>query len=517
MKNKIIYTLILALFFTACDESLLDVKNDDSYDGSTFFSTAASYEEASTAMYSVLYFRGMYSSNYFIFDLFGHDAKRHFALEGAPLEFPSFSHSPNNSELNFLWISCYKLVFRANFVLDLMENWDTEEDAELKQQITGEAHFMKAFAYFFLVNCYGDVPLRQTLADHEIIEFERTPKEQVWAAIEADLKSAINELPVFYDDENWGRATRGAAVALLGKSYLFQQKYSEAITELNKLRSAPYTYDLAPSLDDMFIYDQITDETVFAVVFGEYQEGVGSIWYSWEGQETWGGQATHSDRAMEYGFNDWWNVLVADDLVDAFTYEDESSVTYIDPRAALTFYSAPSKGGDTTFCDDCETTLLYVDEVAGGDEYVSWRKYQMYEYLEVEGRPISGINSQVIRYADVLLMLAEAYIETNAISSALPLINEVRARSGAFEYTTLGTQTQAREIVRRERRLELAGEYSRYFDLIRWGIFVETVNAEKLDEDGTQPVKDYHVLFPIPQPERDANPILNEQVNNNWN
>ena len=114
-------------------------------------------------------------------------------------------------------------------------------------------------------------------------------------------------------------------------------------------------------------------------------------------------------------------------------------------------------------------------------------------------------------------MLAESYIETNAVSNALPLINRVRERSGAFEYISLGTQDEARAILRRERRLELAGEQARYFDLVRWGVLVSTVNAEKQIVESVQPVKDYHVLLPIPQSERDANPLLDAQVNNNWN
>lgn len=114
-------------------------------------------------------------------------------------------------------------------------------------------------------------------------------------------------------------------------------------------------------------------------------------------------------------------------------------------------------------------------------------------------------------------MLAESYIETNDLTKALPLINQVRVRSGAFAYTSLGTQTEARTILRRELRIELAGEQSRYFDLVRWGILVQTINAEKQIVESIQPVKDYHVLLPIPQSERDANPLLNAQVKNNWN
>ena len=331
--------------------------------------------------------------------------------------------------------------------------------------------------------------------------------------------SAIDKLPLSYSNaSDYGRVTKGAAIALLGKVYLFEKKYAEAATELAKLTTAPYTYELAPSLDDLFIDDQKTNETVFAVMNGIWGGwDVGNAYYMFGGQEQWGGKASHTGRAMEYGFNDWWNVLVSNALVNAFTYSNESGASYTDPRAALTFYSAAgAQGGDATFCDECADGVKQYGEVVK-DGQKSWRKYELYEKQNNYGQPDSPINGQVIRYADVLLMLAEAYIENGQIDQALPLINQVRARSGAFEYTSLGDKTNATTILRRERQMELAGEQHRFFDLVRWGTLVSTVNAEKQEAIGVAPVKDYHVLLPIPQAERDANPTLDAQVKNNWN
>jgi len=369
------------------------------------------------------------------------------------------------------------------------------------------------------VNLFGDVPLKNNIADHYILLSERTPKDQIWASIETNLKAAIDKLPVAYaNDADYGRVTKGAAVALLGKVYLYQKKYALAATELAKLTASPYTYELTASIDDMFIADQKNSETVFAVMNGPWQGwDVGNAYYMFGGQEQWGGKATHTGRAMEYGFNDWWNVLVSNALVDAFTYPNESGTSYTDPRAALTFYSANgTKGGDATYCDACADSIKkYGFKVKDGQK--SWRKYNLYENINNSGQPDSPINGQIIRYADVLLMLAESYIEDGKINEALPLINQVRARSGAFEYTTLGDKTKATALLRLERQIELAGEQHRFFDLVRWGTLVTTVNAEKLAAIGIAPVKEYHVLLPIPQAERDANPKLDAQVKNNWN
>ncbi len=520
MKRKILYTLIIALLAMSCSEDILDVPNENEYDGTTFFTTPASYQEAANAMYTPLIFQGMYSREfYFIFDLLGNDADKNFPLQGGLLEFPLYTYSPTNGELNYLWNACYKMVFRTNFVIDLMEKWEPEAENEaLKERITGEAYFLKSLAYFWLVTLYGDIPLKAALIDHEQLESVRTPKEEVWAAIESYLQTAIEKLPVNYDNEaDYGRATKGASVALLGKSYLYQEKYDQAIAELSKLTSAPYDYELAENLDDMFVHDEKTKEPIFAVMHGPWQGwGVGNAYYMFGGQESWGSKATHSGRAMEYGFNDWWNVLVSDALVDAFHYEDESGADYVDPRAELTFYGDGTMGGDTTFCDECEEgPISYASVVQEGQK--SFRKYEYYELIAKYNNPDSYINSQVIRYADVLLMLAEAYIQTNQVSQALPLINQVRERSGAFTYSDLGSQQEAMDKLMLERQIELAGEQSRFFDLVRWGMLQETINDEKEQSMGSRPVKDFHVLLPIPQNERDANPTLDAQVSGNWN
>ncbi len=483
-------------------------------------------------MYTPLLYQGMYSREfYFIFDLLGNDAEKNFALQGSLLELPLYTHTPNSGELNYFFNSCFKMVFRTNFMIDKLQNWEStfQSDIDLNKRIMGEAQFLRSLSYFWLVNCFGDVPLKEKLEDHNIVESSRTPKAQIWTSIETTLTAAIANLPISYSNAaDYGRVTKGAAIALLGKVYLYEKKYAEAAAQFALLSAAPYDYALAADIDDMFVNlitssdkvlsDVKTKETLFAVMNGPWQGwGVGNAYYMFGGQEAWGGKATHTGRAMEYGFNDWWNVLVSEALVNSFTYPNESGVSYTDPRAAKTFYSAAgAKGGDATFCDQCpDGVKQYGEKVKEGQK--SWRKYEFYEKVNNYGNPDSPINGQVIRFADVLLMRAEALIESNQITAALPLINQVRARSSAFQFTTLGDQTKARTILRRERQMELAGEQARYFDLVRWGILKETINAEKQAAIGISPVKDYHILLPIPQAERDANPTLNAQVTNNWN
>lgn len=537
MKKKISSLLAATLLVTgACNSDLLEVKNENAYSDATYFRSAKQFDEAVIATYSVLLHNGMFSRDwYYLFDMLGNDAEKDTPLLGDLLQLHNYSFGASHQQITDLWRSLYRMIFRANLVIDKADEWNPtlQGDIDKKQQYIAEAHFLKGLAEFYLVNLWGRVPLKP---DYESAnEFSpRASVEEVWQAVELDLSAAIEGLPVSYGTEQRGRATKGAAIAMLGKAYLYQKKYAQAEAELEKLTRAPYTYTLNPDYDDQFSENNnISPETIFDIQHKWADWSTGNQYYMFGGQEAWGGKATHTGRAMEYGWNDWRNVFISQAAVKAFTYTNESGADYIDPRAAYTFYGDAASGGDTDFCHTCPA---YDGEADNMPDYIKghpdggpypypfnasngyrWRKYEPYEWLEKQGGPQSNINTQVIRYADVLLMLAEAHIEQGEVAQALPLINQVRERVGAFEYTTLGSQENARMLLRRERQLELAGEQSRWFDLLRWGIAQQTLNAEKQIQIGTQPFQDRNVLLPIPQLEKNTNPVLAADIANDWN
>src|SRR5690606_20348990 len=184
----------------------------------------------------------------------------------------------------------------------------------------------------------------------------------------------------------------------------------------------------------------------------------------------------------------------------------------------LTYYGGPESGGDTDFCNTCPGGVKAYDYSFFGNSY---RKYEPYESQEFTSAPMSGINTHVIRYADVLLLLAEAYIEKSApdIAKGIGYINEVRNRPSvaAVPYPLTLSQPEARTALRRERQIELAGEQSRWFDLIRWGIAKETLNAEHPEGPGQFPFLDKTVLFPRPIDERNSKAALAADIANDWN
>lgn len=526
MKKIFFYGCFLSFMLTtwSCKKSRLDLQNKSAYTYETYFASDVVLNQAVVATYAGLLHNGLWSREYyFIFDLLGYEAKNDAALQGGLLALSQYRFGPEQGELEMFWGSLYRLVLRANVVIDRASVWapaNTTEAAHQKQYIA-EARFLKAYANFNLVNCYGRAPLRTSYDSTVLNNYpSRASVASIWNAIEQDLKDAIVDLPVKYADADLGRATKGAAIALLGKAYLYQKKWSEAQAQLTLLTQAPYTYSLVPNYLDLFsTQNQNTPEAIFQVMNQEWTDwGIGNQYAMFGGQESWGGKATHSGRAQEYGFNDWKNVFITTTAVKAFTYPNPAGGgAYIDPRAKFTFYGDAASGGQTEYCQECAGGAIPFNFTGSNGGY-RWLKYEYYNKVATYGGPQSGINGQVIRFADVKLMLAEAYIQ-QGVTSAVPLglINDVRNRVGAVPYTTLGAQADALKIIMRERQLELCGEQSRYFDLIRWGIAKETINAERQVEDGTSPFQDKNVLLPIPLSEKSANPNVANDVQNGWN
>lgn len=521
MKIKILILLMTVVVLSGgCKKDLLNVKNENTYSDVSYFKTQPQFNEAIIATYAVFNHQGMMSREwYFVFDLLANDAERASPLVGTELQLADYSFTPTNEDIVWMWSSLYRMIFRANLALKVMESWKPVDATEeqLKKQYIAEAHWLRGFAYFNLVVNWGRVPLKMTYEEAQQNSTPRAAVEDVWKVVENEFTVAVPDLPVKYGDDQKGRATQGAAIAFLGKSYLFQKKYDQAITELKKLTTAPFSYTLDQSFDHLFSEDNINSpEVVFAV--NHLYTTANTQYYMFGDQEGADGKTAHTGRAQEYGFNDWQNVTASNSLVAAFTYPNPvTGAEYIDPRAKLTYYSNGVNGGDPDYCDFCAGgPIKYPFDFFGN----SYRKYEPYEFQQYTSAPMSGINTQVVRYADVLLMLAESYIESNNnIPEAIALINQVRQRPGvlAVDYPATLNQSAARVALRRERRIELAGEQSRWFDLNRWGIAKDVLNKEHPAGPGQQPFLDKHVLLPIPSRERESNQALGSDVANEWN
>ena len=357
-----------------------------------------------------------------------------------------FTEKPSNGILSSYWANFNNNVYRCNLLLDQIDGANFAEN--LKKQYKGEAMFIRALNYFNMYRIWGGVPAtKHVVSAAEALKVARYSDEQMFDLIAGDLKEIVdnNYLPETYSSADMGRATSGAAKALLGKVYLTFHKWTEAKDILSQLIGK---YQLVSPIAQVFNVDnKNNNEIIFAVHFNKEIEGEGhSYWYNLT-------NASDDTNQTSSLLN---TVPTGDARKDLITYvQVEKNV-----RLMNKFYDTKSP----TF------------KTVGNDQIL-------------------------LRYADVLLMYAEALNEIQYDASegslALKYLNAVRQRAGISNLTAkqLPTQEKFRKGILVERQREFPYEGQRWFDLVRMG-FAKSVMAE----NGVE-IKDYQLLFPIPQQE----------------
>lgn len=540
MKLSKIFISVLVLggliLFKSCDADKLELTNPNELSPETYFVTAAQVEGAVNACYgglqtTSLYNRYMWYGN----ENMSHENTCNPQQEADKRQFLNFTHDATHGGIFGYWATCYRGINKCNFVINNEEKIKAIAPAflsdEMKNKYVGEAKFMRALYYFFLVDKFGDVPLYLDIpADGNGLA--RTPKEQVWAQIEADLVDATTKLRA-KSVEQTGRATVGAAWALLGKSQLYQKKYQEALTSFNNVTG----YSLEPVYFNNFMEE--TENGVESIFEVQFNVGAGTS-SSWSSDRTDQGLNEATYRGQEYGCFNWFNVYPSKDLDDEFETVADNGVKD-DPRHSYCIY----RNGDLYAGADNKVVNISNDTVwvnpqnhaQGIDEVIprrGWRKYQNYYKWDSEGKVqsnYSGINMKVIRYADVLLMKAEC--EANrpggSIAAAVAYMNEVRARPdvnmplyGSPEMNAIYPVSNLEEFMvalEHERKIELCGEQIRFSDLVRWGRLADFIaevmpSKPKADQRAIVFTAGKNELWPIPQNEIDVNPNIDNDDQN---
>lgn len=374
-----------------------------------------------------------------------------------------FRTATTNSVINSTWVGCYEGIQRCNIILNRIDN--VQMDESLKKQYKGEALFIRALTYFNLVRLWGDVPLvtKEVEDPFEAFEFTRTPVSEVYKQIETDLIEASSDLSATVPVERTGAVTSGAANTLLGKVYLTLKDYVKAEATLKKVIDSK-TYKLLDTYQEVFnVILKNGKESIFEIQYTKDVEGMGSrfanIFAPKNSTEVTGGVGT------TLGDN-----TPTKDLIQSYEKGDLRKD-------------------------------VSIGKVKNGDVYP--KKFVSPPVLPNQ----SDANFIVLRYADVLLMYAEVLneIEYRSDGDAMIYLNQIRARAGLKAYTVndLPTKEKFREAIWKERRVELAFENHRWFDLLRTGRAVETMNAVS---NGYYTVEPYMLLYPIPQAQLDAAP-----------
>lgn len=446
MKKILVLASLATLLMTSCGDSFFDLEPASSVTIDKVYKTASDYNVAVIGCYAKL------QSQVNFYTECCEYRSDNLSL-GAPTagtqdryDIDHFTEKPSNGILSSYWANFNNNVYRCNLLLDQIDGANFAEN--LKKQYKGEAKFIRALNYFNMYRIWGGVPAtKHVVSAAEALKVARYSDEQMFDLIAGDLKEIVdnNYLPETYSSADMGRATSGAAKALLGKVYLTFHKWTEAKDILSQLIGK---YQLVSPIAQVFNVDnKNNNEIIFAVHFNKEIEGEGhSYWYNLTNASDDTNQTSSLLNTFPTG----------DTRKDLITYvQVEKNV-----RLMNKFYDTKSP----TF------------KTVGNDQIL-------------------------LRYADVLLMYAEALNEIQYDASegslALKYLNAVRQRAGISNLTAkqLPTQEKFRKGILVERQREFPYEGQRWFDLVRMG-FAKSVMAE----NGVE-IKDYQLLFPIPQQE----------------
>ncbi len=479
MKRTYILALCAGLgLATACRDKFLDLRPISEASSATFYKTASDLSNALSGAYSALQLNGQYSELFIVAELPSDDTFP--SLSGSVTdqdEFDKFYLRTTNPYLAARWNDGYRGIYRTNTVIDRSRGIEMNE--ELKARYVAEAQFLRALMYFNLVRVFGDVPLvvKEIEKAEEGYGYGRNPAAEVYTQIIQDLTEAEATLPVTYPAAEAGRATKGAAKALLGKVYLTLGRHADAAGKLKEVIDLG-VYDLLPSYADVFAPgNKNHKESVFAVQYKKGSLGEGNRMPNAFAPENSG------NAVIQFG-GDGQN-RPHNDLLAAYEPND--------PRK------------------DFSTATSYRNAQGQTVQYNYVKKYADVPAVKYD----NDNNFPVIRYADVLLMYAEALNAVGYVpdGEAFTALNRVRQRVSLPVKTAADLTTQAafQEAVLQERRVELAFEGHRWFDLVRTGKALEVLQAKAALIGIRTGVTADNLLFPVPQSQIDINPTKIEQ------
>ena len=498
MIKKLIYILFIFIILIYSCEDYLDREPQTQITESIFYKTANDAEFAVNAAYEPLQHLWR-RTIWYIGDLQSDDV-----LVGGdgPTDRPDateiefFNARSDNSEgIEQCWDNAYRGIYYSNIVLNKIP--EIEMDKRLKNRILGEAKFLKAYYYFILVRVFGDVPLFSKLIDaQDYKKAIRNTKEDIYDQIITDLKFAAEHLYNYYEDDDIGRATKGTAYTTLAKVYLTLGMYNECIEACLAVESL--NYELEINYENLFNYEKNENgiESIFEVQY-RYNPGIIP-----PGENSFISEYVAPRNQSLYSIQSYGLFVPSVNFVNLWEAEDQRfKITLITP-------------GDSLLRPD--GTYYVQDKIsiweAHGDKKINptasnTKKYMNFDYGRSQtGHETSSTNMYIFRYAEVLLMHAEAENEINGSTSlAHEYLNKIRRRAYKDDLHDLTglSQNELREAIFIERRKEFFMEQKRWFDIQRRGPDKAKEILHKAGKTNFDP--EIHMVLPIPQKEIDIN------------
>jgi len=471
--SKIVFAGIMTMIVMISCEEKLNVLDTNSPTQESYFKTAVELEKGVNGVYSILRSTNLLGRSWHYF----HSMRGGEVGAGGDqleVENKELLNSPNagptNAQVNNIWTACYQMINRANLVI--AKGPAVTDNAALRDRVIGEAKFLRAWAYYELVSQWGDVPMYTEPVTSSTGFKAKEPAANIYTLILNDLTDAAAKLPPSYTGADLGRATRGAANALAGRANMQKGDYTAARTALLAVyNSGLYTLTTVPFLwnfDGDIKSNNITPaetghefnrESVFEVAFVDR----GDNGFGWGGENTNANSAGATMRAQDWGTT-WGNVNPSTRLLEEFEPNDPRYKWTFWEEGDLVLTKAGTQAGVplTAFTNGPSTKF-------GVSSKRIFRKYALNDWVPVAGIIPSGINYRLIRFADVLLMLAECEAEIGTPAQAAIYINMVRQRPGVnMPIVAPATKNAALLAVMHERAVELGGECIDNVDIIRW-------------------------------------------------
>lgn len=456
MKN-LICVFMISLITVSCNDEFIHIDPISSVNVDALYETDKDFYDAFPPIYDVL--QSIYNDFWMFGDLRGDDSWQEIIKNDSRSYMDLFTTTSSDGLMHNQWQLHYSGIYRANVILEKI----ADKDVPNKNRYIAEAKFLRALLYFNIVRIWGDAPLvTRSLTIEESYNLRREPRANIYDLIVADLSEAESGLPPQHPTQDVGKPTSGAAKALLGRVYLTTGDYELAESKLQEVTSMGYS--LLPDFNDLWTYaEEHHSEYIFDI---EYEEGI--------------------DEGTSLA-----NRFVPNSL-DFLKYYNMTSTEGGE-------CNSPTPELISLFDDNDSRKLVTVGEPNGfyDDEHVFHRlpgntsqTYTMKYMVPFQNQNDAKCNWKVIRYADVLLMYAEALNENSKTTQAIPYLNQIRSRAGVSEYPQGMTQSETREAIALERRLELSFEGVRWFDLVRTG---EAYNVMK--DNG---MRDFMTVFPLP-------------------
>lgn len=490
---KKITAILSIILFSACSD-FLDESMQGIYTSETFFKTDNHAILALNAAYQPLAFTNIRNALWVFGDVASDDAiKGGIPGDQSEIEFiEQFTYTRDNGFLEHIWQRYYEGVSRSN---DAIHRLGSRVSDEVRERVQAEAKFLRAYYYFHLVNIFGEIPLKTEPAYAAAdLHVPVSPVTDIYDQIMRDLREAADDLPVTAGGQH-GRATKGAALGLLAKASLFLEDYDAALDAIADLEELGL-YDLMPVYSHNFMEaTQNNKEAVFEIQHLSDQDPFqGNVLNQWFAPQPENG----------YFFN-----TPVDDFINAFETSYEGVV---DPRLDYTV----GREGQTWINGDP------FDPGWSPTGFINKKHLQPLDEIPAGSKGDGNLNYVFMRYAEVLLIKAEALNELGRSADALDPLNKVRRRAresflhdetlegfgevpeGLLTDITNTSQAELRTAIRNERRVELGFEFHRFYDLMRYG---RSYAEERLGN--TNFVYDQHRYFPIPQSEVDINNQIN--------